>query len=102
VPTGAEQLTLAINGLAADYRAASGFYEVNIIDTPAPFVPTSTEIGFDTPYDKPYFVPPWKILTAMNIISFYEVPVVNPKTHVTQTGFGYLGEAHVSIYRSAR
>jgi hypothetical protein len=102
VPRGAKQLALAINGKVGDYRSADGDFEVNIIDTPAPHVPTSTSVAFDTPFDMPAFIEPWKILTATHIITFYEAPVRNPKSNAVQTGRGYLGEAHVSIYRSAR
>lgn len=101
VPTGAEQLTLAINALRADYRAGDGDYEINVIDTPGPHVPTSTSVAFDTPFDQPWFLPIWEVLTAMTVQTFYEVPVVNHQTKATQTGLTFLGESHVTIYKSA-
>jgi hypothetical protein len=102
VPNAAQQLTIAINALPADYRVGDGVYEVNIVDTPGPHVPTSTPIAFDTPIDHPWFVPPWLVLTAMNVHTFYEVPVTNPKTNTTLTGLSFLGEAHVTVYRSSQ
>lgn len=102
VPNGAQQLTIAINALPGDYRLGDGVYEVNIVDTPGPRVPTVTPVAFDTPIDQPWFLYPWVVLTAMNIQTFYEVPVKNPKTNTTLTGFSSLGESHVTVYRSSR
>ena len=102
VPNGAQQLTIAINALAVDYRAGDGEYEVNVIDTPGPHVPTATSVAFDTPVDRPWFLPPWLVLTAMNIHTFYEVPVKDPKTNTTLTGLTFLGESHVTVYRSSQ
>ena len=101
VPKGAQQLTLGINGTAADYRLGIGKYEINIIDTPGPAVPTASSVAFDTPYDQPSFLIPWQVLYAVHVKTYYDGVVKNYKTNVSQAALGYLGEAHMSIYRSA-
>ena len=102
VPNGAQQLTIAINALPADYKLGDGVFEVNIVDTSGPHVPTATPVAFDTPIDRPWFIPPWQVLTAMNVYTFYEVPVKDHKTNTTLTGLTSLGQSHVTVYRSAQ
>jgi hypothetical protein len=100
VPKGAEQLTLAINGTPLDYRAAKGAFGLKWIVTDAPTVPTSSSYGFDTPTGEPLFIPPWEVLTATHMRTFYEVPVKRRGTGQTRIGRAALGEAHFSIYES--
>ncbi len=100
VPRGAERLTLAVNGAPTDYRTAVGEFVLKFVVANAPTVPTSTAIGFDTPYDSPFWVDPWRVLTATHLYTFYEEPVVNPQTRRTVMARVPLGAAHMSIYES--
>jgi hypothetical protein len=100
VPRGAEQLSLAVNGVPTDYRQATGAFTIKTIVTGGPTVPTTVPVGFDTPFDSPRRLDSWRVLTATHVYSFYEKPVVNPQTQQQVMARVQLGQVHMSIYES--
>ncbi len=100
IPRGAERLSLAVNGSAADYQRATGAFVIKSIVTEAPSVPTVVPVGFDTPFDTPWYLEPWRVMTATHVYTFYETPVANAQTHQTVMARAALGQVHMSIYES--
>ena len=100
VPRGAQQLSLAVNGVASDYQRATGAFTLKSIVTQGPSVPTAIPVGFDTPFDNPYTIGPWWVLTATHMFTFYEQPLVNAQTQQTVMARAPLGQVHMSIYES--
>jgi len=100
VPTGTEELTLAINGRPADYLTGRGAFTIKTIVTPAPLVPTATSVPVNRPFDLPEFIPAWQILTSTHVNTFYEVPARDTKTGRQVTARVPYGAMHMSIYES--
>jgi len=101
-PANADTLYVAANGTAADYRVATGGYELKSIIMYGPRVPTANSEGYGTSFDGPFFFPPWGVLTAAHVRAFYEEAVVNPRTHQAMIARVPFGAVHMSIYESRR
>jgi hypothetical protein len=100
VPEGSHGLSLAINAALDSYRRVTGQYDIYWIVQPAPQVPTFAPMSAETPIEQPRFIEPWRILTSLNLYSFYETEDrVGPRRVVARTRHAY-GSVHYSVYQS--
>jgi hypothetical protein len=99
VPAQATTLSLAVNAMRQSYAGMSGFYEVGVIFTPAPTVPTRTVPGGDATYSVPPVMQPWDALTSLNIYTFYEEERLKGDRRVSATMRPW-GQAHYVLYAS--
>jgi hypothetical protein len=100
VPRGAEQLMIAVNGSAFDYRRATGAYLIKWLITSGPSLPTANFSGIDAPLHRPFRLYGWDVLSSVHLVTYYEAEQVDPKTYAKAMGLGKLGEAHMSIYET--
>ena len=99
VPAGVDTLSLFVNAEWSMYATIIGFYDLFVVSTPAPTVPTRTVPGGDATYRLPLQIPPWLALTSINMFTFF------PHVHIEQnvlkgTTLLPLGDAHFTIYGS--
>ncbi len=99
VPEGVTTLSLFVNAQWAAYATITGFYDLVVIPTPAPTVPTRTVPGGDATYRTPFQLPPWLVLTAINIFT-YIPDVLIEESVLKSTTLLPLGDAHLTIYDS--
>lgn len=98
VPEGMNTLSLFVNAQWSAYPEIAGFYDLVVINTPAPTVPTRTVPGGDATYRLPIQLPSWHVLTSVNMYTFYPEVLVNDS--LTSTTVMPLSSAHFSIYDS--
>ncbi len=98
VPPNANQLSLAVNAPRQGLPQLSGAFDLFVVTTQAPGVPTHTR----TPGDATFQIPPtfdaWRILTSMNVYTYQFVDDRNPAGQVVGNTLRPLGAAHYSIY----
>lgn len=99
VPEGVETLSVFVNAPWASYATLTGIYELIVIDTPAPTVPTRTVPGGDATYRLPWQLPPWLVLTSINLYTFFPDVLMEQGVEVGISMLP-LGDAHFSIYES--
>jgi hypothetical protein len=99
VPAQASTLSLAVNAMHQSYATMTGFYDVGVIFTPAPTVPTRTVPGGDATYSVPPVMQPWDALTSLNIYTFYEEELFKDGRRVSATLRPW-GHAHYVLYAS--
>ncbi len=96
VPEGAQTLTLAVN--AAAYTQITGAFDLQIVNSPPLKVPTFGTIRGDATFDAPRTLPPWAVLTSLNLYTYYNVEtVVNDVATVTRQPVGF---SHYAVYAS--
>jgi hypothetical protein len=100
VPQGAETLSVAVNGVLGAYRAMTGAFQLFIIGTELPPVPTHTLNPGDATGHVPPSIDTWRVLTSLNIYSYYRTPVTEPGGGIRSQTLHPLGAAHYSIYES--
>ena len=86
VPKDAKQLSLAVNAQYSAYAKIEGYYDLSVVVTPTPTVPTRTVQRGDATYNIPPSMPSWQTLTAMAVYSYYpdEVMLDNKLVSVTR------------------
>jgi hypothetical protein len=99
VPEGVTTLSLFVNAQWATYATIVGFYDLVVISTPAPTVPTRTVPGGDATYRTPLQLPPWLVLTSINLFT-YLPDVLKEENVLVSTTLVPLGDAHLTIYDS--
>lgn len=98
VPPNTQTFSLAVNAMAEDYATMVGLYNVGVIVTEAPKVPTRTIGRGDATYHVPPTLPPWQALTTLNVYTFIDDPlVVQGKVLKTMRPWGH---ARFTIYDS--
>lgn len=99
VPDGVDTLTVFVNAPWASYLTIAGFYELVVVSTQAPTVPTRTVPGGDATFRLPLQLPPWMVLTSINLYTYFPQVLVQQGVDVGTTMLP-LGDAHFSIYDS--
>jgi hypothetical protein len=99
VPDGVDTLTVFVNAPWASYLTIAGFYDLVLVNTQAPTVPTRTVPGGDATYRLPLQLPPWMVLTSINLYTYFPQVLVQQGVDVGTTLLP-LGDAHFSIYDS--
>jgi hypothetical protein len=94
VPEGATTMTLFVNAQWTAYPVLTGFYDLSIVRTQGPRVPTRTVPGGDATYQTPRRLPSWHTLTSFNSYTYYTQSTAQTGTLLP------LGQAHVSVYAS--
>jgi hypothetical protein len=97
VPEGVTTLSVFVNAQWQAYATLAGFYDLVVVTTPAPTVPTRTVPGGDATYRLPIQLPPWLALTSINMYTYF------PDIHIEQgavisTTLLPLGDAHFTVY----
>ncbi|MCP4428760.1 MAG: hypothetical protein GY803_30105 [Chloroflexi bacterium] len=99
VPEEVDSLMLAVNAPLTAYEAITGIYDLNIIETPPPGVPTHSANRGDATYQIPITFLMWDVLTSVDIYTFYMTENIVDNELVGQTMHPWNG-AHFSIYDS--
>ncbi len=99
VPPEAGTLSLAVNAVRGQYARIVGDYDLVIIDTEGPQVPTHTAIRGDATGHVPVMFPIWKVLTSLEVHSYFETHGVNPVGNPYRT-LNPIGAAYYSIYET--
>jgi len=99
VPDGVSTLSLFVNAQWESYATISGFYDLIVVTTQAPTVPTRTVPGGDATYQLPIQIQPWLTLTSVNMYTYFPQEVVIGNRPISTT-LQPLGDAHFSIYES--
>jgi hypothetical protein len=99
IPAEVEVLSLAVNAVQGQYSIIDGYYDLVIIDTLGPQVPTHTAIRGDATGHVPIMLPIWKVLTSLEVNSYYVTHTTDPKGEQFQT-LNPIGAAQYSIYES--
>ena len=80
VPPGSPELQFAVNWVNGGYKAITGLYNVFVIDGQLPAVPTHTMHAGDATGQIPFTIDPWKVLTGLNVYTYYQTPRPWPQT----------------------
>ena len=100
VPQGATTLSVAVNGIRGSYRAITGAFNLVVIGTELPPVPTHTVNAGDATGHVPASLDSWRVLTSLNIYTYYQKPTGDPAGGIRGLTLHPLGAAHYSIYES--
>lgn len=99
VPSNAETFSLAVNAMAQDYATMVGLFNIGVIVTEAPGVPTRTIARGDATYNIPPTLPPWQTLTTLNVYTYVDDPLIQQGTVVANTLRPW-GHARFAIYNT--
>ncbi|MDH3974176.1 MAG: hypothetical protein OEV42_07840 [Deltaproteobacteria bacterium] len=99
VPEGAKELSLAVNAMYGAYSVIEGLYDLSVIETPAPEVPTRTIPGGDATYHIPHSIQSWLALTGLHIYTYYQEDIIH-NGNVISTAARPWGHARYIIYDS--
>ena len=99
VPARATTMSLAVNATLQDFAVTSGFYEVGVVVTEAPKVPTRTVNRGDATYNIPPTLPPWQVYVTLSVYSFYPEAIYHNNKLVGEALRPW-GHAHFAIYDS--
>lgn len=99
VPKEANTISLAVNATLESYANMVGFFDIGLISTQAPTVPTRTIPGGDATYHIPMSMSHWHTLTSLNVYTFIEDPFIE-NGQVTMKTMRPWGQTHLVIYDS--
>ncbi|MFZ1983741.1 MAG: hypothetical protein WAU91_04960 [Desulfatitalea sp.] len=99
VPVQATTLSLAVNATYQDFSVISGAYDVGVVVTEAPKVPTRTVNRGDATYNVPLTIPPWQVYVTLSVYTFYPEPIYR-NNELVSVAMQPWGNAHFVIYDS--
>nr|MBC8492857.1 hypothetical protein [Chloroflexota bacterium] len=100
VPEGANTLTLAVNAIRGTYELVSGSFELSIIRTPPPQVPTFDDMQGDGTYEVPHTFSLWDTLTSLSVYTYYETVQLNETDMAVSRTRHPLAFSHYAVYDS--
>ena len=100
VPAEMDHVSFAVNWERERYGEIVGSYEIAVIAQPLPPVPTHTTLAGDATGQIPRFIDHWKVLTSLNVYSYYKTSVRDPRGFIRSETLNPINFAHFSIFDS--